>query len=141
MGSLAFRHSLALTFFGRMSKVGPLPSGKVMLSLPSSVVWAPPTPLPGFPLHFSGVLLLETVTSASDRRPGGVSPVPEPAFLTFRSLYAGGFFGTALQSLRAFHGLRPALPARLPLGPLGSMMTTRQDSLDVADCQVAMTPL
>jgi hypothetical protein len=37
MGWLAFRHSLALTFFGRMSKVGPLPSGKVMLSLSSSV--------------------------------------------------------------------------------------------------------
>ena len=117
MGWLAFRHSLALTFFGRMSKVGPLPSGKVMLSLPSSVLWAPPTPLPGFPLHFTGVLLIAPVTSASSRRPGGVSPVPEPAFLTFRSLYAGGFFGTALQNLRAFHGLRSALPGSAPSWP------------------------
>ena len=117
MGSLAFRHSLALTFFGRMSKVGPLPSGKVMLSLPSSVLWAPPTPLPGFPLHFTGVLLIATVTSASSRRPGGVSPVPEQAFLTFRSLYAGGFFGTAFQNLRAFHGLRPALSGSAPSWP------------------------
>jgi hypothetical protein len=60
---------------------------------------------------------MATVTSASSRRPGGVSPVPEPAFLTFRSLYAGGFFGTAFQNLRAFHGLRPALSGSAPSWP------------------------
>ena len=108
---------LALTLFGRMSKVGRLPSGKVALSLPTSVVGAPPTPLPGFPLHFAGVLFIAAVTSTSRRRPGWVSPVPGSAFLTFRSLYAGGFFGTGPQNLRGLPWLRPALPGSAPAWP------------------------
>ena len=79
-----------------MSKVGLLPSCKVIVSLPSSVLRAPPTPQSAIPHPFTGPPLISVVTASVACRPGGVSPVPRPTLPTFRSPYAGGFFSSAL---------------------------------------------
>ena len=123
---LAFQHSPALTRFRCMSKAGPLPSGKVMLSLPSQVIWAHQTPQPDIPLHFTGVPLIGAVTAGVACRPGGASPVPRPTLPTFRSPYAGGFFGAALPG-----SSRLPWPSPLFAG-LGSLLTLTGTPYDAA---------
>ena len=106
------------------------------LSAAQRTVWAPPTPQPGLSSHFAGPPLIGSLTPGVTRRPGGVSPVPKLALLTFRSLYTGGFFSAVFQALHAFPGLRPNGPGSAP-SFLG--ITMRQDSLHVADCQVVVS--
>ncbi len=77
-------------------------------------IWAPPTPQPGLSSHFAGPPLIGSLTPGVTRRPGGVSPVPKLALLTFRSLYTGGFFSAVSQALHAFLGLRPNGPGSAP---------------------------
>src|SRR5512132_3170806 len=71
--------------------------------------------------------------------PGRASPVPAATIRTFRALYAGEFFGAALQALHPFHGLRrdrrgSALPSS---HPQAGTLTARQASLEATDRSVA----
>jgi hypothetical protein len=71
--------------------------------------------------------------------PGRASPVPAATIRTFRALYAGEFFGAALQALHPFRGLRrerrgSALPSS---HPRAGTLTTRQASLDATDRSIA----
>jgi len=75
---------------------------------------------------------------SSTTGPGRVSPVPRSTLSTFRALYAGRFLGAALPSSST-----PSLAfaqsdgARL-LAPVARVtVTTRQTSLDAADCGLA----
>jgi len=66
---------------------------------------------------------MRSVTIGVANGPAGVSPVPKSTFLTFRSPYAGGFFGTATFQVLTVPSMAFAhiCQARLPLAPLGGI--------------------
>jgi len=114
-----------------------LPSGLVLLSLPSSVLWPPPTSHPASS-RFSLIKLIPVVTTAVTHRPNEISPVPSSTFSTSRSPYTGGFFGAAFQVLHTFHGLRFCMTSSAPSCSLFRVnLSTLQDSLYVTGCRFA----
>ena len=99
-------HAPSLTFPLDPVEVEALPSERVVLSRPSSVLWPPPTSHPAS-LRISPVRVIPSVTVVVVNRPGETSPVPSSPVLTSRSPYAGGFFAAAFfQGLHRFPGLR-----------------------------------
>jgi len=123
-----------LPSYSSLVEVEALPSGWVMLSRPSTVVWPHPTSHRASP-RASPHRLIPRLTTVADRRPGETSLVTPPAFTTFRSPYAEEFF-------EADSSDSPPLPWPSPysewLGspffPLRGLVTTLQDSLYVTDC-------
>jgi hypothetical protein len=139
MVELAFRHSPALTPFSHTDEVRPLPSGTVLLSAPSPVLWAAPTPAP-----------LSSISSGHDlddsALPGPrwaaprqgivlgrrrVSPVPTLALSPFHVPYAAGFVGAAVPS--SSHLPWPS-PYKAGLGSQLSFSGRVFDAADFALC-------
>ena len=96
-------------------EVETLPSGRVLLSLPSSVLWSPPTSHPASS-WISLLELIPVVTTAVSCRPNQISPVPSPPFPTSRSPYAGRLFAAAST------GSSPLPWPSLLLDELGSLL-------------------
>jgi hypothetical protein len=69
-----------------MTEVEALPSDKVLLSLPSQVLWPPPTPLSRISRAFGGRLIPSITWSVTPRRVE-VSTVPLSSIHTSHSLY------------------------------------------------------
>ena len=84
--------------------------------------------------------LIPAVTADVGRRSDETSPVPSLTLTASRSPYAGGFFGTVLQDLGAFRGLRLCMRGSAPSGSLRANMSTLQDSRDATGCCVAPLP-
>jgi hypothetical protein len=131
---LAFRHAPSLTVSLNLVEAGLLPSDKVMLSLSSPVLLAPPTSHPAssrISLH----QLIPIVMTYVGCQLNKISPVPSSTFTTSRSPYAGGFFGAASQVLHTFLGLRSCVTNSAPsFSPFGANISTLQDSLYVTGC-------
>ena len=121
-------HAPAPSFSGCLVEAGVLPS-RWFCCPPLSGTVTPSDFLP--PLSPFGFHLIEPSLSA-----GRISQVACSAFPAFRSPYAGGFAPLIPESqsgIMAFAGINAA---RHPLAPFGVPFTTRQDSLDVADCWI-----
>src|SRR5205085_57244 len=87
---------------------GPSLTGGSVVRSAQPVLRPPPTPTRPAPTSRPwSVIGREAPTAPTPQAagPGRASPVPAVTIQTFRALYAGEFFGAALQALHPFHGL------------------------------------
>src|SRR5215203_7289514 len=82
----------------RVDEAGALPSGRVVLSLPASLLRPPPTPWwPPATSRPSPVIGRHCFPSPAGSGPPRASPVPTTPLRPFHAPYAGGFLGHPLQ--------------------------------------------
>jgi hypothetical protein len=131
---LAFRHAPSLTVSLNLVEAGLLPSDKVMLSLSSPVLLAPPTSHPAssrISLH----QLIPIVMTNVDCQLNEISPVPSTTFTASRSPYAGGFLAAVCSGSSPLPWPSPSLTGSAPsFSPCGANISTLQDSLYVTGC-------
>lgn len=115
VGWLASRHALVPPSSGRVDEAGVLPSGRLVLFRPSSVLRPHLTPSRRAPLSSSA--LIRAACGRTAPLPGRVSPVPSCSVPAYRLPYPGGFFGAASKGFTPSMAFAHSDRARLPLVP------------------------